>query len=155
MDCYFDIKTDRENHLTSLEDISQCEKLTDSLKCKKVQRENTVLPSDSVIKSFSIMERNITNEIPYPKKLVSHTDYSPQRTLFIETYKDIDTQTTKEPFDCTSNINHTKKIQYKSSNYMDNMDVQAMCKSQMLNKVFCNIENIRKSGNKQTFIIIS
>nr|XP_050857245.1 GDNF-inducible zinc finger protein 1-like [Vespula vulgaris]XP_050857246.1 GDNF-inducible zinc finger protein 1-like [Vespula vulgaris] len=146
MDCYFDIKTDRENHLTSVEDIYQCEKLTKSLKCKKVQRENTILPSSSVIKSFSIMERNVTNEIPYPKKLVSHTDYSPQRTLFIETYKNIDT--TKEPFDCTSDINHTKTIQYKSSNYMDDMDIKAMYKSQMLNEVFCNIENVHKSDSE-------
>ncbi|XP_046824399.1 GDNF-inducible zinc finger protein 1-like isoform X2 [Vespa crabro] len=148
MDCYFDIKTDRENHLTSIEDIYQCEKLTESLKCKLVQKENTVLPSDSVMKGFNIMERNISNEIPYTTKLVSHTDYSPQRTLFIETYKNIDTQTTKEPFDCTSDINHTKKIQYKSSNYINDMDVKAMYKSQMLNKVFCNIENIHKSDSK-------
>ncbi|XP_047358138.1 GDNF-inducible zinc finger protein 1-like [Vespa velutina] len=148
MDCYFDIKTDRENHLTSIEDIYQCEKLTESLKCKLVQKENTVLPSDSVMKGFDIMKRNISNEIPYTTKLVSHTDYSPQRTLFIETYKNIDTQTTKEPFDCTSDINHTKKIQYKSSNYINDMDVKAMYKSQMLNKVFCNIENIHKSDSK-------
>ncbi|XP_035739537.1 GDNF-inducible zinc finger protein 1-like [Vespa mandarinia] len=148
MDCYFDIKTDRENHLTSIEDIYQCEKLTESLKCKLVQKENTVLPSDSVMKGFNIMERNISNEIPYTTKLVSHTDYSPQRTLFIETYKNIDTQTTKEPFDCTSDINHTKKIQYKSSNYINDMDLKAMYKSQMLNKVFCNIENIHKSDSK-------
>ncbi|KAI4497039.1 hypothetical protein M0802_007785 [Mischocyttarus mexicanus] len=150
LDCYFDMKTmDRENRLNSIEDIYQCNKLTESLRDKEIQKENTILPSsDSVIKSFNIMERNVTNEIPYSENVISNTDCSSEKTLFIESYKSINDQTAKEPFDCTSDINHVEEMQYESSNYVTDMDVKAMYKSDMLNKVFCNIENIQKSGSE-------
>ncbi|XP_043493404.1 GDNF-inducible zinc finger protein 1-like isoform X2 [Polistes fuscatus] len=163
-DCYF-------------EDIYQCNKLTESLSDKEVQKENTILPSsDSVIQNLDIMERNVTNEIPYSNNVISNTDCNSERALFIESSNDqtakepldcknvisntdcnsesalfiesSNDQTANEPFDCTSNINHEEEMQYESSNYMADTDVKPMHKSDTPNNVFCNIENIEKSGSE-------
>ncbi|XP_015191145.1 PREDICTED: GDNF-inducible zinc finger protein 1-like [Polistes dominula] len=130
---------DSDDKLDYFDDICQSDKLTESLNDKEVQKENTVFSSsDSVIKNFNNVERNVTNEIPYSKNVISNTDCNFEKTLF---YND---QTAKEPFDCTSNINHLEEMQYESSNYMADMD-KAMYKSNTPNNVFCNIENIQKS----------